>query len=208
MSLYSYGAHLSKEEVETLVAPHPDSTSVVEDWLLYHGVSPSAIERSPAGDWLKLTIPVSKAERMLNAKYNVYHRPASADYVVRTTSYSLPSALHSHIAVVTPTTYFGSLRKMKSTSFLQPEVPAISDEEAQIQHKAVTSLGGLATVPSSCGSTITPACLRALYNTTSYTPAATDVNKLGVAGYLEEFANDKDLQVSCCHRNTKPINES
>lgn len=191
----SYGAHLSKEEVEALVAPHPDSVDLVESWLLHHGVSPSSIERSPAGDWLKLTVSVSQAERMLDAKYRVFRNPATSDYVVRTTAYSLPAALHSHVSVVTPTTYFGSLRKMKATSFLQPEIPPIDDKEAVRQHEAL-ALGGLAAVPSSCSTTITPACLRALYNTSTYTPQATNVNKLGVAGYLEEFANNADLQVN------------
>jgi tripeptidyl-peptidase-1 len=58
--------------------------------------------------------------------------------------------------------------------------------------------GSDATVPSSCSSTITPACLRALYNTSAYTPAATSENKFGIAGYLEEYANDADLQVKSC----------
>ncbi|TFY50508.1 hypothetical protein EVG20_g11477, partial [Dentipellis fragilis] len=42
--------------------------------------------------------------------------------------------------------------------------------------------------------TITPACLRALYNTTTYVPKATATNKLGIAGYLEQFASFADLQ--------------
>ena len=58
----------------------------------------------------------------------------------------------------------------------------------------IAKLSPLATVPSSCGSTITPACLRALYNTTSYTPKATATNKLGVAGYLDEYAVHSDLK--------------
>ena len=51
---------------------------------------------------------------------------------------------------------------------------------------------------STCDEFITPDCLRALYNTSTYVPKATNVNKLGVAGYLDEFANDADLQVMCC----------
>jgi len=41
---------------------------------------------------------------------------------------------------------------------------------------------------------ITPSCLRALYNTAGYIPKATHKNKLGVAGYLDQFANRADLQ--------------
>ncbi|EJD07658.1 subtilisin-like protein [Fomitiporia mediterranea MF3/22] len=191
-----YGAHLSKEDVEDLIAPHEDSVNTVEAWLTHHGISLDSVQRSPAGDWLTISIPVSMAERMLSAKYSVFHNPSTDSYVVRTTSYSLPSALHPHISVVAPTTHFGQMRRMKATSFLQPDVPAISDDEAAAQSDAISKLipGSLAVVPTSCNTQITPACLRALYNTSTYVPQATDTNKLGVAGYLDEFANDADLQ--------------
>lgn len=49
-------------------------------------------------------------------------------------------------------------------------------------------------VPASCGSTITPACLRAMYNTVNYVPTKSANNTIGVTGYLEEYANNADLQ--------------
>lgn len=164
---------------------------------MHHGVDPSSsLSRSEAGDTLTLSIPVALAENMLSAKYSVFYHPSTNTYRVRTTSYSLPVTLHGHISVIAPTTHFGTtMRPMKTTSFLQPDVAAISDAEADAQRKATSaSPAELAAVPASCDSTITPACLKALYNTTGYTPQATDVNKIGIAGYLEEFANDADLQ--------------
>lgn len=191
-----YGNHLSKEEVESLIAPHPTTVSLVDSWLSHHGLNPS---RTTAGDILTFAVPVSVASKMLNASYNVYFNPATDSYVIRTQSYSLPSDLKGHIDVVAPTTYFGGLQAMKKTSFLQPDVEPIDDAVAlaQQQHKnAAGTIGSLATVPSSCATTITPACLRALYNSSTYVPAATTKNSLGVAGYLDEFANNADLQVS------------
>ena len=90
------------------------------------------------------------------------------------------------------------MQPMRATSFVQDDVPTISDLEASAQREAISSLsiGQLAAVPTSCNNQITPACLQALYNTTGYIPQAVDINKLGVAGYLDEFANDADLQVS------------
>ncbi|KAJ7132373.1 peptidase S8/S53 domain-containing protein [Mycena epipterygia] len=184
-----YGQHLSKEEVDALVAPHPDSVEAVESWLQHHGINPTdAHFRSAGGEWITIRVSVSQAERMLDTKYGVYRHAASDSYVVRTMEYSLPRELHSHVDVVTPTTYFGTMRSMRATSFLQPQVVATGDEES-----FAAEISPLA-VPASCGTTITPACLRALYNTTAYVPKATATNKLGVAGYLEEFANDADLQ--------------
>lgn len=61
-----YGAHLSKEEVEELVAPHPESLEAVNEWLASHGILEDDIVRSPAKDWVTITIPVSLAETMLD----------------------------------------------------------------------------------------------------------------------------------------------
>ncbi|KAK0189207.1 peptidase S8/S53 domain-containing protein [Armillaria mellea] len=179
---HRYGKHLSKEEVDALVAPHPDSVEAVESWLLHHGVDPAdATFRSSSGSWITVPVSVSKAERMLGTEYGLYHHPQSSSYVVRTMSYSLPRELHQAVDVVSPTTYFGTLRSMRATSFVEAD---ISDEIAGIS----------ATVPSSCASRITIACLQALYNTTDYVPSANGNNTLGVVGYLDEYANRNDLQ--------------
>ena len=61
-----YGAHLSKEEVEAIVAPLPDSIQLVDEWLISHGLHPSTFSRSPAKDWVTVNVPVRVAEQMLN----------------------------------------------------------------------------------------------------------------------------------------------
>ncbi|KAF9448952.1 subtilisin-like protein [Macrolepiota fuliginosa MF-IS2] len=180
-----YGQHLSKEDAEDFVRPRPESSEAVEAWLGAHGVVEDDVtHRTDGGDWVTVRVSVAQAERMLGTKYNVFHHPKSGEKVVRTMSYSLPRELHSHVDVVAPTTYFGTMRSMRATSFLQPEIKPVED----------VVLSNDATVPSSCTNTITPACLRALYNTVNYVPAAASKNGLGIAGYLDEFANRADLQ--------------
>lgn len=61
-----YGHHLSKEEVEELVAPHPESLDTVNEWLTSLGFTDEDMIRSPAKDWITITIPLSKAEAMLD----------------------------------------------------------------------------------------------------------------------------------------------
>ncbi|KZP30476.1 subtilisin-like protein, partial [Athelia psychrophila] len=171
-----YGKHLSLEEVNALVAPHPDTLDTVNAWLEHHDVDTSACQRTGANDWVTIRVTVAQAERMLGTKYNVYRHSTTSEDVVRTLEYSLPDALEGHIDVVAPTTYFGTTRSMKST--IHSVTKPVSD----------------VTVPSSCSNTITPTCLADLYNTTAYTPKATSTNKLGIVGYLEEYANRADLQ--------------
>jgi tripeptidyl-peptidase I len=84
------------------------------------------------------------------------------------------------------------MRAMRATNRISSVKPIENDHEIQAQ--ALSSPGSLATVPSSCATTITPTCLRALYNTSTYVPKATATNVMGVAGYLSEFANNADLQ--------------
>lgn len=62
----SYGQHLSKEEVEALVAPHKDSLDAVDEWLSGFGFKEKDLIRSPAKDWIKITVPVSTAEKLLD----------------------------------------------------------------------------------------------------------------------------------------------
>ena len=168
------------------MAPHPDSVEAVNSWLEFHDISLNSVYRSGSGDWVTLRIPVDLAEKMLSAKYNIYRHTTSGEEVVRTLSYSLPKELHDHIDVISPCTYFGTIRSMRVTSSLHSTLHDI------VQDTPSASEGTLA---PSCNTTITPSCLRALYNTSSYVPVSTNVNKLAIAGYLDNFASYADLQV-------------
>lgn len=201
--LVRYGAHLSAEEVHVFVAPHPETVDLVDSWLTHHSIDPSCAQRSSGKNWIILAINVTQAERMLGkfmfyvfstswlihspgTTYNVYYHAKTSEYVVRTMSYSIPSVLLGHIDVIAPTTYFGTMRTMRVTSFMDP---LVTDTQFDAQQDAD------ATDPATCNVKITPSCLRTLYKTDSYTPSAMATNKLGVAGYLNEFANRADLQV-------------
>ncbi|KAL0950239.1 hypothetical protein HGRIS_010224 [Hohenbuehelia grisea] len=194
-----YGQHFSKEEVDALVAPHPESVSRVDSWLASHGFNAEDIERSSAGDWATVRVPVRVAEKMLNTKYSVWKHAASGDYLVRTTSYSVPEEVHSHIDVIQPTTMFGRFKASKSTvhSF-EPESAA-----AAVLKNAVVSTGAARTidnpnggppVDASCNTTITVNCLKQLYNAVGVTAKPAKGNQIGLTGYLEQFANEADLQ--------------
>lgn len=68
-----YGEHLSKEEVEELVAPHEDSVNAVTEWLEEHGIAGDEVSRSAAGDWVRVRVPVDLAEKMLDTVCDFLH---------------------------------------------------------------------------------------------------------------------------------------
>ncbi|KAH9940879.1 subtilisin-like protein [Epithele typhae] len=198
-----YGQHLSMEQVHELVAPHHDTVDLVEAWLAAHDLDADSAQRSPAGEWITLRVSVAQAEKMLGNEYSIFRHGESEEYVVRAMNYSLPASLSGHVNLVAPTTYFGTMKSMRATSHINLHAPTINTDIDLLDGP-----GSLATVPSSCSSTITPSCLRALYNTASYVPKATNKNILGVAGYLEEFANRADLQTFFSRFRTDAVNST
>ena len=184
------------------MTPHSSSVEAVESWLACHKIDRTSVGRvGVGGEWVTVRLSVAEAERMLGAKYHIFHNSASGQRVVRTLAYSLPRELHQHIDVVAPTTYFSTLRSMRATNFLQPEIEALVEDPA-IEDILLNPTGA---IPESCEKTITPACLRALYKTKDYVPVSTDKNKIGIVGYLDEFASTSDLQVSITHSNNGSI---
>ncbi|THH00166.1 hypothetical protein EW145_g7124 [Phellinidium pouzarii] len=175
-----YGQHLTKEEVEEFVKPSQDSATKVNAFLASHNIQAKSI--SPAGDWLAFSVPVSKANEMFNADFSVFKHQESGTQYVRTLSYSIPTDLQGHLNLVHPTVTF-------ERPFSAPVVssPRMSIPKAQ-------NVTTLASVPSSCDSEITPACLQALYNIPD-TLATQSSNGLGVAGFLEQFVSEDDLEL-------------
>lgn len=158
---FRYGKHLSKQDVDALVAPHADTVDAVESWLRFHGIEPSnVLFRSSGGNWLTVTVTVAQAERMLGTTYGVYEHSESDASVIRTLSYALPAELHDHIAVMAPTTYFSTTRTFRATSFVQEDI--VDDGDRKVSDQALT-----AGLPSSCNTAITIDCLQALYNSVS-----------------------------------------
>ncbi|KAJ6616233.1 tripeptidyl peptidase A [Mycena sp. CBHHK59/15] len=181
-----YGAHMSKEEVEQLVAPHPASLESVDRWLASYGIQQSHLARSPAKDWLTIMLPLRLAEKMLDTTWYVWKHTASGDTLVRTISYNLPKYLHEHIELIQPTTMFARWKGVRSTLY-----PADDNINLVSPPESITSLSH---VDLDCATGITVSCIMQLYNAAGYKPKATKKNALGITGFLSQFANERDLR--------------
>ncbi|KAG2128980.1 peptidase S8/S53 domain-containing protein [Suillus clintonianus] len=185
-----YGAYLSKQETEELMAPHPETLDVVSEWLALHGLAEEDIIRSAARDWVTIRVPVGLAEEMLDTTYHVYKHAETGENIVRTTSYSLPEILHDHVDLIQPTTMFARFKAFTSTLHRTNKVqPAVLSTSSG----TITGPAGNP-VDASCTDTITVSCLRQLYNAVDYKSNATNGNKMGLTGYLGQYVNNLDLQ--------------
>lgn len=93
---------LTKEQVEAYTTPSGETSAAVSAWLASHGISAENI--TPAGDWISVSVPVSKANELLNTQYSVYTHKASGKQAIRTLEYSLPQSVAQHIKAIHPTT--------------------------------------------------------------------------------------------------------
>ncbi|KAH8977416.1 subtilisin-like protein [Lactarius akahatsu] len=178
-----YGAHLSREEVAELVAPPSDVLELANAWLRHHSIPPSAISTKHGGSWLTVIgVPVSRANELLSASYQLYRHIGTNDTVLRTLSYGLPTALLEHVQNVAPTTHFGF-----------PRTPRMPHDGAAGAQKRVPAGEPVTVLSSRQEPYVTPSFLRSLYKTSSYVPAA-DQNALGVIGFLDDFPNPDDLR--------------
>ncbi|KAF8266391.1 subtilisin-like protein [Lactarius quietus] len=182
-----YGSHLSKEQVAKLVAPRQDTEELVHSWLEHHGVPPSSISRTHGGCWLTVTsVPVSQADELLNASYQIYKHTETNEMIIRTVSYALPEALHAHVQTVAPTTVFAFPHSLLQTPI------KLSSEEASVM--ANGSSEELLDVLSRRGDpTVDPDVLRSLYKTEAYVPTGLGPNKLGILGLQNDFPSQADL---------------
>ncbi|KAJ6535711.1 family S53 protease-like protein [Mycena capillaripes] len=174
---------LSKDEVKSFVEPSPETVSAFNAFASANGLKPTVI--SPNGDWVSITLPVSQANELFNAQFEVFTHAAMDAPITRTLSVSLPVELVGHVGVLHPT-----------TEFTEPDarlVPASASPRGQV-------VDSLKRQDTSCDTSvasgvITPACLQALYGIPA-TPATSSTNltnPLLVTGYVSEWAQSTDL---------------
>ncbi|KAI9458125.1 hypothetical protein BJY52DRAFT_1269821 [Lactarius psammicola] len=107
-----YGAHLSQEQVAELVPPYLYTLGLVKSWLEHYSV-PSSFLMTHGGNWLEVTcLPVSQANDLLGASYQLYRHVETNDTVLLTIGYALLAAFQTHMQTVVPITYVSSPRTL------------------------------------------------------------------------------------------------
>ncbi|KZP29429.1 family S53 protease [Athelia psychrophila] len=169
-----YGKHLTLDELSVYVKPTTHTSSLVTNWLSSNQLAGASVTFS--GDIVEVSMPVYQANELLNADFQVFTEHSSGRQSVRTLSYSIPPVLKGHLHHVHPTVSF-DLRTV-------PIPDAIS---ARSQSSSNST-----SIPSSCHSATTPACIQDLYGIPK-TLATQSENKLFVSGFGGEYANNLDL---------------
>ncbi len=161
--------HLSLGDATLLGAPLDGDVDKVMDWLTSAGIT----NVKHKGDWINVHTTVGDAEKLLDTTLNHY---AFEDQkpVIRTTEYHVPDELQNAIRFVHPIANFmrpthdvGSFTWLDQSIFARDNAPP-------------------------CSAITTPECIRKAYNFNYKAPDGDSKTLLGIAGFLDQYANYQD----------------
>lgn len=88
-------------QAEAFVAPKPEAVQAVNSWFAMNNISTRTV--SPAGDWMSFSVPVSKADELLDTQFFVFRHDKTGMQTIRTLDYSIPANLVGLVDLIYPT---------------------------------------------------------------------------------------------------------
>jgi tripeptidyl-peptidase I len=173
-----YGQHMKRDQMKAFLRPSKEISQAILGWLRAEGIPASDIEDD--GDWISFKVTVAEAESMLRTHFYYFHNKNAGIKRIRTLQYSIPQALHGYVQMIQPTTRFGQIRTQ--TSMVLGSMKAKSEYHATGYNTTF------------CNTTITPDCLRGLYQFDDFLAEPDSRNSLGISGYLNQYAQYAELR--------------
>jgi tripeptidyl-peptidase I len=161
--------HVEKQEVDDLLKPSTDTTTAISSWLEQEG-DVSAENVRQQGHWFAFTIAFAGAEHLLNVEFNRYSFRDENTTTIRTLEYSVPVAIRNYVTSIQPTTRFGQLKAQvispRDTSNTTEAWDSADSSDATNSPQIRLNLQPFLRQFNAtfCNGTITPACLRGIYN--------------------------------------------
>lgn len=202
---------LTPDQVAAYVKPSDADINTVQTYLLSQGFKQKDLTISSFKDEITVTSTVGQGEylfllidfiRVTNLKVSLYRDALAAkmfattfdDYSVygltvpRADAYTIPTDIASQVTQVTPINSFINVQTVPIKKNISPS------KRREIWAREFDSLAKRAG-PASCSpSKVTPACLRDLYGTSSYTPkvVSTSYTDVLIAGFISQSFSQSD----------------
>ncbi|CAK7213251.1 hypothetical protein SBRCBS47491_001738 [Sporothrix bragantina] len=185
-----YGKFVDADDIASTFGPASDAVSTVTDWL----ESSSVVKGySVRGAFIDVATDVAGANALFGANYQYYKPPSTAANTairLRTLSYSVPDEVSSHVALIDPGNYFGNARSfaprlgdLKFAERAAPKTPTTKPAKK----------GTATTIDAACQTSITPKCLKQLYQVGDYEADADSGSSIGFGSFLNQSAIYADL---------------
>ena len=192
----NYGKHWSPGQVAKVFSPTQEAFDTVQAWLVNGGIDIKRLRGSRMGAWIRVNTTIEEAERLLQTEYNIYIHDSGEKHVgmfisqnpfvftdslwlQACNSYHLPIHVSPHIEIVTPSIYFDTVLKRRSST--SPPAKKVGLPGVENTLKSTGKTKTLFKDLKNCDKMITPLCLRVLYGF-FYQPSASDRNTFGIGG--------------------------
>lgn len=197
----SDGKHWSKEQVAAFFAPSQASISNVTDWLSSNGIHLDLNTNTDKG-WLAFDVPAKQAEVLFQTQF-FEHTTSSGDTRLGCEEYHLPEHISIHVDYIRPGVALSPPMKKRQESAPGPEFaqnfgpgdqrfmrpPPESSSPFNIGQSQLQSGNGVCS-----SSSVTPDCIRALYNIPRGTASGDNSNLLGIYEKYASYSHeDLDL---------------
>ncbi|KAH6657548.1 peptidase S8/S53 domain-containing protein [Truncatella angustata] len=161
-----YGKHMTRDEIDAIIAPSGESRQLVFEWLGNHSLANSAV-LNPRGNIVVINTTISGAETLLGTKYDTYSNTETGVKATRALSVNLPEVLFDHIETIQPTTFFG-FRQLR---------PQLRVNDSSISPEVTYT---------------TPTILASLYSFRGISTLTK--GKMGIAGFIKQYPSQSDLK--------------
>jgi len=195
-----YGQHWSAAQIAEVFGPSDSAVSAIKSWLAENGIGENQAQVSKGLNWVRFNATIGEVESLLRTEYKMFSHEVTGKPVLGCDEYSIPEALQDHIDFIKPTIQFdittGQKQKLRrSIDDVSPKskrdsrivTPVRVEEIQDARLQPLTS--PLAT--STCGTLMTPACIRSLYDI----PEGTlDLSSFGIVELGENTYLQSDLE--------------
>lgn len=172
-----YGVWMEGDAVAKMFAPPAEANTAVLSWLKSVGVKDAVSD----GQYVNFSSTVGTTNSMLGTKF--HHYDCNGLQKLRTTHYSVPQHLTSLIDIISPTTYFGETHAARAP---------VSEEAKPKSAIVPRQLNSSVPTNATCAKTITPACLKKIYNI-DYKADPNSGSRIAFGSFLNESARIADL---------------
>ncbi|CAG7929585.1 unnamed protein product [Penicillium olsonii] len=178
-----YGKYWSAEQVHDLFAPSKEAIDTVRRWLESSGIHESRVVHSDNKGWLAFDAYAHEVERLFMAEFYEHQHSSTSSLKIGCDEYHVPEHIQGHIDYITPGVKLSPIVKKSSLAKRVSHLAHSKEADAVAEAKIIPAEAmSLPSELQSCGSQMTPACIKALYRI----PDATKANKGNSLGLYEQ----------------------
>ncbi|KAN0042919.1 hypothetical protein ACTA71_010551 [Dictyostelium dimigraforme] len=187
-----YGNYKTFQEVKQWVKPMDESIESVKNWLIENDITEFTVTES--GDFIRTTISIDKAERLLSVRYNkMVHKLTKQSFFRSLDPYTVPRELYDHID------FIGGVNHLPLLAPRPKEGGSINgigyELESLTNNKQIKSFNEKKVAARNGDPYLSPDLIRKEMNVSQTSTNSTHLgNSQAIAQFLKEYFSPSDLK--------------